>query len=154
LRCHSDSGIAPALDAGRITGAKSWLAMHTADPEVVGPGVREPPAPGEFDEQDQLAILAALAHLRSDAPPQMDTGARSLAVLMNRQCLKCHVIDGMGGTEGPDLTHAGVKLDAATIARRVTNPKAVKADSEMPEFGSKLSREEIQAIASWLAQRK
>jgi ubiquinol-cytochrome c reductase cytochrome b subunit len=153
-RCHSDSGIAPALEAGRIGGAKSWVAMHTADPEVVGPGVREPPAPGEFDEQDQLAMLAALAHLRSDPPPAMNADARSLAVLMNRQCLKCHVIDGMGGTEGPDLSHAGAKLAADAIARRVTNPKAVKADSEMPEFSSKLSPSEIQAIASWLARRK
>jgi mono/diheme cytochrome c family protein len=122
-----------------------------ADPEVVGPGVREPPA---ADEQDLAAILAALAHLRSTAPPALDPSQQTLMMLVNRHCLKCHRIEGVGGTEGPDLSHAGRKLDPSTIARRIANPKAVKSDSEMTAFADKLSPEEIQVIAGWLALKK
>lgn len=151
LRCHSASGIAPALEPGRITGTQAWLTNHVADPEVVGPGVREAP---DSDEQDLAGTLAALAHLRSGAPPVLDGPTQTMMTLVNRHCLKCHHIDGVGGTEGPDLSHAGRKLDAATIARRIANPKAVKADAEMPAFADKLSPQEIQAIATYLSLKK
>jgi ubiquinol-cytochrome c reductase cytochrome b subunit len=150
-KCHVAGGIAPALEAGRITGTQTWLTNHVADPEVVGPGVREAPA---TDEQDLAAIMAALAHLRSTPPPALDPSSQALMTLVNRHCLKCHRVDGVGGTEGPDLSHAGHKLDASKIARRIANPKSVKADSEMTAFADKMSPQEIQAIADWLALKK
>ena len=151
LRCHSPGGIAPALEPGRVVGTLTWLANHVADPEVVGPGVREPP---DTDEQDLAAMLAALARLRSTAPPTIDGQTQALMVLVNRHCLKCHHIDGVGGTQGPDLSHAGRKLDAATITRRIVKPKDLKPDSEMPAFADKLTQEEIEAIANWLSAKK
>jgi len=151
-RCHTAArGIARPIEPGRISRPQDWLAMHVADPEVIALGVR--PAP-EANEQDLTAMLAALARMRAGAPPAIDAAQASLDVLVNRYCLKCHVIDGIGGDEGPELSHAGKKLDAATIAKRITDPKSVKPDSDMPSFADKLSPAEIHSIAAWVAAKK
>ena len=42
-------------------------------------------------------------------PPAPATINPNLAVLVNRFCLGCHTIDGIGGKDGPDLTHEGTK---------------------------------------------
>jgi len=151
-RCHkTEGGIAGAIEPGRIGKPQAWLAAHVIDPEMIGPGVREPP---ESDEHDNQGIVAALARLRAVPPPATDPSISSLAVLLNHHCLRCHLIDGVGGDEGPDLSHAGKKLDAATIERRIIEPKDVKPDSDMPAFGDKLTRAEIAAVARYLAARK
>jgi cytochrome c553 len=151
-RCHdAKHGVARPVEPGHISRPQDWLAMHVADPEVIALGVR--PAP-ESNEQDLSALLAALARLRAGSPPAVDPRQQSLFVLVNRYCLKCHVIDGIGGDEGPELTHAGRKLDAATIAKRIADPKSVKPDSDMPSLADKLTPAEIQTIAAWVAAKK
>jgi cbb3-type cytochrome oxidase cytochrome c subunit len=60
----------------------------------------------------------------------------------------------VGGKDGPELSHVGVKLSAALMEQRITDPTTVKADAEMPSFSDKITPEDIRAIAGWLAQRK
>lgn len=152
VRCHSTtSSIAAPIEAGRIGRTADWLAAHVADPEVIAPGVREAP---QTNQRDMAAITAALARLRGGNAPAIDEATRRVAVLVNRSCLTCHLIGGVGGQEGPDLTRVGGKYDAAAMAKRIANPRDVKPDAEMPAFRSKLTKEEIQAIADWLAARK
>lgn len=150
-RCHAPDKMALPIEPGRISKPQEWLAAHAADPEVIGPGVR--PAP-EANEAESAAIVAALARLRSGPPPAMDAETRRMTRLFNRHCINCHKIDGVGGTDGPDLSKIGGKHDLETIVRRITNPVDVQSDAEMPEFASKLSQEEIAAIARWLVVRK
>jgi ubiquinol-cytochrome c reductase cytochrome b subunit len=150
-RCHSADGLAAPVEAGRIGQSMDWLKAHVADPEVIAPGIRDAPA---ANQNDTAAIQAALARMRSAAPPAVDAATSHVLVLVNRFCLGCHVIDGFGGHDGPDLSHAGSKLDEATIERRVTNPRDVRPDAEMPSFATKMSPEDIRAVAAWLAARK
>ena len=151
-RCHkSEGGVAGPIEAGRINKPQTWLAAHVIDPEMIGPGVREPP---ETDEHDNEGIVAALARLRGAPPPVVDSSTAALAVLINHHCLRCHLIGGVGGDKGPELSHVGKKLDAATIERRIIEPKDVKPDSDMPAFGDKLSRGQIADLAQYLAARK
>jgi ubiquinol-cytochrome c reductase cytochrome b subunit len=150
-RCHAPDKMASPIEPGRIAKPQEWLAAHAADPEVIGPGVR--PAP-DANEAESTAIVAALARLRSGAPPALDPETRRITLLFNRHCINCHKIDGVGGTDGPDLSKIGGKLDLDTIVRRITSPVDVQSDAEMPEFGSKLSADEIAAIARWLVVRK
>jgi ubiquinol-cytochrome c reductase cytochrome b subunit len=151
IRCHAADAMAAPIEPGRLSKPPEWLAAHAADPEVIGPGVR--PAP-ESNEADTAAIVAALARLRSGPPPATDSSTRQIAVIVNRHCVSCHIIDTVGGTEGPDLTRIGGKLDHETIARRIANPQALQPDAEMPAFADKLTPEEIAAIARWLVIRK
>ena len=74
--------------------------------------------------------------------------------LFTRFCFNCHTLDGVGGHDGPNLSHAGLKLGAATIEQRLMDPLSVMPDAEMPSFAGKISEEDMRAIANWLAQRK
>ena len=151
-KCHRPDGVAASIEGARISRAPDWLAMHVADPEVIAPGLREPPA---GNERDNAAIVAALARLRGGPPPPaLDATQQRVVTNVNRICLGCHTIDGVGGKQGPDLSRAGQKADAAFLTRRITNPVDVKPDAQMPAFGGRLTAEEIAAIAAWLAQRR
>jgi ubiquinol-cytochrome c reductase cytochrome b subunit len=152
VRCHvAGSAIASPIEAGHIDRPAEWLAMHVADPEVIAPGVRQPP---ETSQRDNTAILSALARLRGSDPPAMDGATRHVMMLLNRSCLGCHVINGVGGKDGPELSRVGQKYDAASIEKRVTDPVDVKPDAEMPAFRGRITPEDIHAIATWLAARK
>jgi mono/diheme cytochrome c family protein len=151
VRCHKPDGLAAPIEAGHVGRPADWLAAHVVDPEVIAPGLREPP---EANQRDTAAIVAALARLRAESPPALDPSTAHLHVVVNRTCLGCHLIDGVGGTEGPDLSNVGSKYDLASIERRINNPVDVKPDAEMPAFGGRLTTEEIHAIAAWLAAKK
>jgi mono/diheme cytochrome c family protein len=121
------------------------------DPEVIAPGIREAPP---SNERETAAIIAAMARLRGGSPPAVDEATRRVYVTLTQHCFECHLIDGVGGTEGPDLSKIGSKLDAGQIQRRIVDPFEVQFDAEMPAFGDKLSIDEIRAVAVWLAGRK
>jgi seryl-tRNA synthetase len=53
--------------------------------------------------------------MRASAPPEISPADRQIAVLMTRHCLSCHIVDGYGGKDGPELSRAGRKMDAAKI---------------------------------------
>ena len=151
-KCHSaTSTIAGPIEAGHIARPADWLATHVVDPEVIAPGVRQPP---ETNQRDTEAILAALARLRSGPAPAVDAITQQASLVLARNCMTCHTIDGKGGTDGPNLSHVGQKYDAASIAKRVNNPTDVDPNAEMPPFGGSLTPEQIQAVARFLAARK
>ena len=81
---------------------------------------------------------------------------RLAADVFGTKCVSCHTIDGDGGREGPDLTHAAKSRDrtAAWFRRWITDPGLVNPDAEMPAFGGKLSDAELTAIAEYLARRE
>ena len=118
------------------------MAAHVVDPEVIGPGIRDVPATS--NEADIDAIRLAIAKMRRVTPPETDAMARQAIVLVNRHCLSCHVLGPVGGTDGPDLTHVGEKLDPGVIERRIvnaTNNPAAEVDAVVP-FGIPESSEE------------
>jgi mono/diheme cytochrome c family protein len=149
-RCHQQDGMAAPIEPGRFSKPQSWLAAHAADPEVIGPGVREAPP---SNEAETASILAALARLRSGPPPPIDAHTARILTLVNRHCLSCHLIDGVGGSDGPDLTKVGGKIDLEEIRRRIAAPTDVQPDAEMPAFADKLSAEDIADLARWLVTR-
>lgn len=151
-RCHGPDRMAAAIDPRRTSRPPDWLAAHIVDPEVIGPGVRDVPATA--NEAEVAAIRAALAKMRIADPPAIDAGGRRAIVLFNRHCMSCHVMGSGGGTDGPDLTHVGEKLDPGVIERRLVNPAEVQIDAKMPAFGEKLTPEEIHSIALWLGTRR
>ncbi len=154
VRCHKADGLVPPIEPGHIVKPPDWIAMHVADPEVIAAGIRDAPQAGPTSQADTRAMVAALSHLRSSAPPAVDAETLHLDTVFTRFCLDCHTLDAVGGEDGPDLSHIGLKLSAATIVQRVTNPKTVMADAEMPAFDGKIPPEDIRAIANWLALRK
>ena len=150
-RCHRPDGMVPPIEAGRIGKPSTWLEMHVADPEVIGPGVREAP---QSNQSETHSIIAGLARLRSGPPPAVDGDTKKTYMTLAKFCFNCHVIDGIGGKEGPDLSHAGRKLDAAAIEQRIIDPGVIDPMAEMPAFGGRIPPEDIKRMSSWLAARK
>lgn len=151
-RCHARGRIADPFQTLSLRRSVWWVQNHVADPEVIAPGVR--PAPG-MNERD-VAALVAFVRRMGDGPAERppDEPGRQTALIFSRHCIGCHVIDGDGGTEGPDLSRVGREHDAAWLKRWIACPEAVKPDAEMPAFEGKLTPAEIAAVSAFLADRR
>jgi ubiquinol-cytochrome c reductase cytochrome b subunit len=149
--CHAPDRIEPPIRAGRFAQPQAWVNAHVLDPMMIAPSLREPPP---VNQADTLAIQAALARLRSGPPPPVDAATRHRQVLVSRFCLSCHRVDGVGGSDGPDLSSVGLKLSAAQIEQRILDPKSVQADAQMPALADKIAADDIRILAAWFASRK
>jgi ubiquinol-cytochrome c reductase cytochrome b subunit len=148
-RCHAPGKLADPLEQLALARPIPWLQNHFADPEVIAPGVRPlPPS----NEREGAAIIAYLKH--GGAPPELSPRIRDASVLFALHCISCHVIDGEGGTDGPDLSRVGRKRDAEWLRRWIARPVAMKSDAEMPAFDQKLSDRDLDRLAAFLALRR
>jgi ubiquinol-cytochrome c reductase cytochrome b subunit len=152
VKCHAETGIADPLEGAPSMRGPEWAAGHIADPEMIAPGMREPPT--AVHEREAAAMVAYARRASRQPYPGYPALTESAAVIFARYCIGCHRIDGDGGTEGPDLTHAGSKHDAATLRRWIVDPEEVDPDADMPSFGDRLTSEQLDAISSYLAARK
>ena len=148
--CHGESTMAGVIDPMRVSKPRDWVASHLLDPQMIAPGLRTAPVTNQHDNE---AILAALARGRAGAAPVVSLEESAVAVLFNRNCLRCHVMGPVGGKDGPALTDVGARIDEARLVRQITDPLSVKPDGEMQEFASKLTPAEIGALAKWLSRK-
>jgi cbb3-type cytochrome c oxidase subunit III len=101
------------------------------------------------EDQDQavadVAAYVAAVSGTGKAPPDQEGPADGKSIF-TANCGGCHVLAdaGTSGTVGPNLDEA--KPSRALAVDRVTNGKGV-----MPPFGDKLSEEQIQAVAEYVA---
>jgi nitric oxide reductase subunit C len=152
LRCHSEAGIEDPLEEISSGRGPEWIGGHVSDPEMIAPGLREPPV---TITEREAAALVAYVHQLSRAPyPGFPAAVETASTVFARYCIGCHKLDGDGGSDGPDLTHAGAKHDVAALKLWITDPKAVNPEAEMPAFGKRVSPAELDAIAGFLAARK
>ncbi|WP_152397644.1 c-type cytochrome [Paenibacillus cellulositrophicus] len=69
-------------------------------------------------------------------------------MLYKKNCLSCHAAD-LSGKVGPSLKEIESKLSKEEIMERITLGRG-----GMPSFKSRLSEQEIEALGSWLADKK
>lgn len=67
----------------------------------------------------------------------------------SKGCEYCHAVSGYGGHRGPDLTNVGDRLSSDQTIIRTLN-----GGTNMPAFGSMLSRQELDYLVTFLASRK
>jgi len=151
-RCHSDDGVADALEGLASTRTAEWITGHVADPEMIAPGLRE--APTAVHEREAAAMVASARRASRQPYPGFPEPVETSGAIYARYCVGCHKIEGDGGTEGPDLTHVGSEHDVATLRRWIVDPELVDPEAEMPSFGDRLSDAQLDAIAGYLAARK
>jgi len=151
-KCHAEDGVADPLEGLATTRTLEWIGGHVADPEMIAPGLRE--APTVVHEREAAAIVAYVRRASRQPYPGFPEQVETVGPIFARYCVGCHKIEGDGGTEGPDLTHAGEKNDAATLRRWIVDPELVDPDAEMPSFGDRLSDAQLDAISAYLAARK
>jgi cytochrome c2 len=129
-----------------------WIAGHAIDPEVIAPGVREPPT--QRTEREVAALVAYVRRVNRHPYPGYPQNIETAATVWARYCVGCHILDGDGGKDGPNLSDAGSKHDLPTLKSWITDPEAVNPLAEMPAFGERLSPEQLDAIAGYLASRR
>lgn len=152
--CHRTGGAGNPLAETRLRRDPEWLLAHIADPEVIAPGSRKPPA-GGMRESQARSILSYMQKIRAGGTAPEPSGETRLAVLTyGAWCASCHVIDGEGVKQGPDLTRAGEKRDVKWLHEWISDPAEVDPLADMPAFNDRLTPEALNAIASYLAARK
>ncbi|MEO6213601.1 MAG: cytochrome b N-terminal domain-containing protein [Vicinamibacterales bacterium] len=150
--CHASDAIADPLEAMRSTRDAEWIAGHLADPEMIAPGLRQPPT--ARGEREVAALIAYVHRLSRDPFPTFPEQIQTAAAVFARHCIGCHTVDGEGGTDGPDLSTVGLKRDTAYLRRLIADPEAINPNAEMPSFERRLNVVELEAIAAYLASRK
>jgi ubiquinol-cytochrome c reductase cytochrome b subunit len=153
-RCHAESGAADPLESIAATRGPEWLAGHVADPEMIAPGLRQPPT--TLHEREVAAMVAYVRRFTraGNTRPSFEAPVRAAAAVYARHCIGCHRIDGEGGDDGPDLSHVGSKHDVERLRRWIADPESIDPDAEMDPFGKRLTPAELDAIAGYLAMRK
>jgi ubiquinol-cytochrome c reductase cytochrome b subunit len=152
--CHRIGGPANPMAEMRLKRDADWLRAHVADPEIIAPGTRKPP-PGGMTQSQGRAVASYMQKVRAGAPGPEVTGETRTAILVyGRWCGNCHIIDGEGVKQGPNLTRAGEKRDARWLHDWISDPEAIDDLADMPSFEDKLTPEELTAIANYLAARK
>jgi mono/diheme cytochrome c family protein len=152
--CHRVGGAANPMADTRLTRDGDWVIAHIADPEIIAPGTRKPP-PGGMREAQARSILSYMEKVKMGGNAPEPTGETRTAVLaIGAWCGSCHVIDGDGVEQGPELTYAGRERDAKWLREWISDPAAVDDLADMPAFNDRLSEEELTAVANYLAARK
>lgn len=151
-RCHADTGPIEPLADLMVMRTPEWIAAHVEDPETILPGLREPPR--RRSEREVTALVAYVRKLSRRPYPAVDGSTETAAYVYARYCVSCHVIDGDGGSDGPELSRIGAEHDAGYLRRLIADPESVNPDAEMPPFGRRLSEAELEAIAAYLASRR
>lgn len=151
-RCHAPDGSADPFEGMTPGRGAEWITGHVGDPEMIVPGLREPPV--ERGEREIAALVAYVRKLARQPYPGFSAPIETAAAVFAQRCIGCHVIDGDGGTDGPDLSRVGSKHDAGFLRRLIADPEAVNPKAEMPSFQGRLSADQLDAIAAYLASRK
>jgi ubiquinol-cytochrome c reductase cytochrome b subunit len=78
-----------------------------------------------------------------------EQAAAGAEAFQTKGCPSCHAMAGVGGHKGPDLTNVGQRMNEAQLVTRI-----VSGGHVMPAYGTVLTPEEIDALATFLAQRR
>jgi cytochrome c2 len=138
--CHGGQGFATELPD-----AHGWVG-HWEDPLV------DSQLADDYRISDPWAFMqykCNVCHRFDRAIEGADYINRGKELIQEKGCRACHVINGRGGTIGPDLTNVGEKNPEQYDYSRLTtiqtlfswqvahlqNPKSYTPDSVMPDFG-------------------
>lgn len=84
--------------------------------------------------------------------PDVRPAKQGEQLFSEKGCDDCHWLGDSGGEIGPELTHEGLKRDAAWLDRWLKDPKTVNPNTAMPT--PDLTDEERAALVKFLASQK
>jgi cytochrome c1 len=159
----------PTLTASQQRFRRTWLVNFLTNPHDLRPrlGPTMPRLPLTREEARDIAAYLADADDPAKRPDWKTADpARGRGLMEAKGCPSCHVFTGVPPLAGaapvkaddtkisaglalaPDLRFARERLKPEAVIAWVTNPKAVKKDTEMPEFN--LAPDEARDIAAYI----
>ena len=153
--CHRAGGAASEITGLAMLKDPDWLLSHVRDPQMIAPGLREPPS-GAMSVGQAQSVLSYTKRVRAGLPipPKMSAETHTASLIVGRYCASCHMIDGEGSAGAPDLTNAGRTRDAKWLHEWISAPDEIDAGANMPGFGSFLTEPQMAAVVKYLAARK
>lgn len=89
----------------------------------------EMPSVWQLSEQEIARVVGYVRSLGRVAPERVPGDAgRGRALYASRGCTACHVVNGDGGTQGPDLSDVGSRRGAAHLRESLLEPAAAVPD--------------------------
>ena len=105
--------------------------------------------------------VAASPAAAATAPATLSSETDPMQLLTQNVCIGCHAIDGAGPPIGPSFDGMGSRLTVDQIRQAILDPNAevaegfeVFAGTMPPDFGQKLSAQQLETIVQFLAERR
>lgn len=169
IGCHTILGngsyFAPDMTKVAEKKPKDYLKQFLMDPKSVNPKASMPKLGISADEADKLiAFLDWISKVDTNGWPPKPILAAAAGVAVkeltagqkvyqSQNCANCHMINGIGGTTGPDLTHVGSKRDRVWLLGYLKDPKAYIPNSAMPSY-KHLSDQELNDLTDYIISLK
>lgn len=169
IGCHTIFGngsyFAPDLTKATDRKPKEYLKQFLMDPKSVNAKAAMPKYGITSEEADNLiAFLQWSARVdTNDWPPKpilaaaAGAGIKELTpgqkVYQAQGCSNCHMISGIGGTTGPELTHVGSRRDREWIHEHFVDPRKMVPNSAMPSY-KQLSDQELNDLTAYMLTLK
>jgi mono/diheme cytochrome c family protein len=170
VRFRCKDGYLPIMPLARAMRGKGLIAIrdtNAGDGEnwqpLTGSGTSSTPAPSylvwvsppggpeEYPWPYQMVAIELVSS--SDALAGLDAGGSKPGhELFVTHCLKCHAINGVGGTFGPELNSPCSVTEywnPRLLSRFIANAGTIRAGTKMPAFDS-LRERDIQVIVEYL----
>ncbi len=148
IGCHTIFGtgsyFAPDMTKVVERKPKDYLKKFVMDPKGVNPNAAMPKLGISSDEADKLmTFLEWVSKVDTNGwPPKpilatAGVGGKELTqgqrIYQSLGCSGCHMIDGIGGTAGPDLTQVANRRDRAWLIGHFRDPDDYVKNSAMPK---------------------
>ncbi|MBF0559641.1 MAG: c-type cytochrome [Nitrospirae bacterium] len=169
IGCHTIFGTGSyfAPDLTKITDKKpkDYLKKFLMDPRGVNPRAAMPKLGINSTEADNLiTFFQWVAKVDTNGwPPKpilataAEVGGAALtpgqSLYQSLGCVNCHMLNGIGGTTGPELTHVASRHDRAWLQGHLKDPKAYVPGSAMPDF-KQLSDQQANDLTDYMASLK
>lgn len=166
IGCHTILGngsyFAPDLTRTTVNKPAGYLTRFLVNPRKVNPGAVMPVLGITTEEAVKLvAFLDWVSGVDTNGwPPEpvlasmRKARSEGVSAYERNGCSACHMIGGVGGTSGPDLTHVGArKPEAEWHIEHLKDPAGVVSGSAMPPYAH-LSGEELQNLADYMVSLK
>lgn len=169
IGCHTILGngsyFAPDMTKVAERKPKEYLKQFLMDPKSVNPKASMPKLGISQEEANNLiAFLDWISKVDTNGWPPKPILATAAGVAVKEltegqrlyqslNCSNCHMINGIGGTTGPDLTHAGSKRDRVWFIGHFKDPKAYVPNSAMPSYGH-LKEQELNELTDYMLALK
>jgi nitric oxide reductase subunit C len=166
IGCHTIFGngsyFAPDLTKTTVNKPAGYVKKFLVNPRKVKPKAAMPVLGITEDEAEKLvAFLDWTSKVDTNGwPPEpvlasaRKPGAGGVAVYQKYGCSACHIVSGVGGTSGPDLTHVATrKPDAEWHKRHLIEPASVVPDSAMQGYPT-MGKDELDQLVDYLLTLK
>lgn len=144
--------LARKLESGSLDPSLQLEVVEAAS----GSGTNRLAAPVERWRAAQPANDPLRDWSESLAGGDVERGAALFRYDMLAECVRCHKVDGLGGTVGPDLTGIALRHDRRYFLQSIVDPQAALAPgfgptSAMPPLNDRLDRRELRDVVAYLA---